>query len=58
MDNLYASFGSSGTVRDGYTASVRRIALTALSLATVAASGTFAQQPAADKVFAIRNVNS
>jgi hypothetical protein len=44
MDDRCVAFGSSGTVLNRCTAGVRRIALTALSLASAAASGTFAQQ--------------
>ena len=44
MDDRYVSFSSSGTIRNRYTASTRRIALTALSLATVATIFTSAQQ--------------
>ncbi|MGB8325873.1 MAG: hypothetical protein WCE52_23150 [Candidatus Acidiferrum sp.] len=44
MDNRYVSFSSNGVLRNRYTAGTRRIALTAFSLATVAANLTPAQQ--------------
>ncbi len=44
MDNRYVSFSSSEIMRNRYTVGTRRIALAALSLATVAASLTPAQQ--------------
>ena len=48
MQDRYTSFCSTGTIRSRYTAHVRRIALTALSLSTFAVAGTFAQQPASE----------
>ena len=46
MNDRYAAFCSSGRTGNLYTARVRRIALTALSLASIAATGAFAQQAA------------
>ncbi len=48
MEDRYISFCSSGTIRSRCTARVRRIALTALSLSTIAAAGAFAQQAASE----------
>lgn len=43
MNDRYEAFSSSGGTRTLYTARMRRIALTALSLASITASGVFAQ---------------
>ncbi len=44
MDDRFVSYTSSGTIRNRYTVGTRRIALTVLSMATVAVSLTPAQQ--------------
>lgn len=48
MKDRYEAFSSSGRIGNLYTARVRRVALTAISLATIAASGAFAQQNASE----------
>jgi arylsulfatase A-like enzyme len=48
MGEQYVSFSGSGTIRNRCTARMRRIALAAISLAGIAASGAFAQQSSSE----------
>ena len=48
MEDRYVSFSSSGNIKNRYTGRVRRVAFRSLTLAGLAASTLFAQQPASE----------